>query len=123
MGVADFPLAVRSSCLPALGCSLEVLRRLPRTTGSRSASQVARAAGAEVCKCLLGELVQPARFGVPFDPPVKTSGLEFLEPGAELGQLIRRQFGYGFADVLRNRMTAKLTHPGSRYEEALLSSS
>ena len=75
MGVSDFPFAVRSSCLPALGCFLEALRRLPRTTGSRSASQVAHAAGAEVSKCLLGERVQPACFGVPLDPPVETSGL------------------------------------------------
>jgi hypothetical protein len=71
------------------------------TTGSRSVSQIARAAGAEKGERPLGKRVEPARFGAPLDPPVEMSGLELLEPGAELFQLIRRQFGYGFFDVIK----------------------
>ena len=100
--------ARQSSCRPALGCFPEALHRLPSTTGWQSASQLARATGAEICKCLLSEPIEPARFDVPIDPLVETSGLEFLEPRTELRELIGRQFGYGFFDVPSVVMVAKV---------------
>jgi hypothetical protein len=57
----------------------------------------------EIRKCLLGELIEPAGFSVPLDPLVETRCLEFLEPRAELGELIDRQFSYGFFDVFKGR--------------------
>src|SRR5262245_54644 len=96
---------MRSSCRPALGCFPEALHRPPRMTGWRSVSQLAGATGAEVGERLLGELIEPAPLGVSLDPLVEMSGLEFLKPGAELCELVGRQFGYGFLDVLKARHT------------------
>lgn len=59
----------------------------------RSASQLARAAGTEIGKGQSSKPVKSACIGVPFDPLVKAGSVESFEPGPELGQLIRGQFG------------------------------
>jgi hypothetical protein len=64
------------------------LRRLPRTTDWRSASQLARAAGAIIGKRLVAEPIEPARLGVTLDLLVEARRLEFVEPSAELGELM-----------------------------------
>jgi len=72
---------------------VEALHKPPGTMGWQSASQLARAASVEIGKRLLGELVKSARRGVPLDPLVETRCLEFIQAGAELRNLICRQFG------------------------------
>ena len=49
--------------------------------GRRNASQLARAAGSEIRKSLLGKLIEAARLGVALNPLIEARGLEFLEPG------------------------------------------
>jgi hypothetical protein len=90
-------------------------RKSPPATPSRwrSVSQLARATGAEIRKRLLSELVEPTRFGVPLDPPVETSRLEFLEPGTELPELIGGNSATAFSMSSRVVMATKPPDCGS----------
>ncbi len=58
---------------------------------SRSASQVPRAAGAEICERLFGESVKSACFCVPLDLFVEARSVKSFEARVELGGLIRGQ--------------------------------
>jgi len=81
----------------------------------RSASQLARAAGAEIGESQSSKPVKSACVGVPFDPLVEAGSVESFEPGTELGQLIRGQFGQGFFDVIKRfhgRQPIKLPRAG-----------
>ena len=57
----------------------------------------------EVRKRLLGELIEPASFGVMLDPLVETSRLEFLKPGTESRELVGGQISHGSFDVIKGR--------------------
>ena len=61
---------------------------LARMTGWQSVSQFSSAARLKVCKRLLSESVELARFGIPFDGLIEMRGLELLEPSAKLLELI-----------------------------------
>ena len=70
---------------------------MPKTTGWRNASQLAGTTAAKICKRLFGELVEPARLGILADFLIEARRLEFLEPGAESGELIGGQLGAAFS--------------------------
>ena len=55
----------------------------------RGASQLPRAAGAEIGQRLFGEPIESACFCVPLDAFVEAGSVKGLEPRAELGELIR----------------------------------
>ena len=59
----------------------------------RNASQLPRAAGAEIGQRLFGEPIESACFCIPLDVSVEAGSVKGLEPRAELGELIRGQFG------------------------------
>ena len=67
---------------------------------SRSASQLPRAADAEICERLFGELVKSACFCVPLDLFVEARSVKSFEARLELGELIRGQFGQGLSKNL-----------------------
>jgi hypothetical protein len=76
-----------------------VLHTLPKTPCWRSASQLAYATDAQICKCLFSKTVEPARLRVSLYLLIELPGVELLEPSTKSRQLIRRQFRHGLFDV------------------------
>ena len=69
----------------------------------RDVSQLPRATGAESRKRLLSQPVESAGGSVLFDLLVEMNRFEFLEPGAKARELIHRQLGCGFFEILEIR--------------------
>jgi len=68
-----------------------------RAHGSQNASKFAGAAAAKIVQRLIGQAIKPPFLGVALDLLIEARGVELLEPGAKLRELIRRQLGDSFS--------------------------
>ena len=59
----------------------------------RRTLQPVRTVGPQILQCFLRESVKLAFRGILLKLPVPCGGVEFQEPGPELGQLLRRELG------------------------------
>src|SRR5579871_3336537 len=110
---------IARSCRPR-ACELRApgFGTRPRTSTTRSVSQLARSARAMLSKSLFSELVQLAGAGIALDRSIELCRIESFEPRAKARQLVRSKLFNSPFDVFGSGHLKNISSSGAARKDA-----